>query len=36
LVLLGEKVLLVFRYGGCSATSGWTLLDLLSKTPSCN
>jgi len=25
-VLLGEKVLLVFRHGGCSATSGWTLL----------
>ena len=29
LALLGEKVVLVFRYGGCSVTSGWTLhLDL--------
>jgi hypothetical protein len=26
LVLLGEKVLWVFRYGGCSVTSGWTLV----------
>jgi multisubunit Na+/H+ antiporter MnhC subunit len=25
LALLGEKVVLVFRYSGCSATSGWTL-----------
>jgi hypothetical protein len=26
LELLGEKVVSVFRYGGCSVTSGWTLV----------
>jgi hypothetical protein len=29
LALLGEKVVLVFRYGGCSVTSGWTLATFL-------
>jgi hypothetical protein len=31
LALLGEKVVLVFRYGGCSVTSGWTLVCVIGR-----